>query len=61
MRHQLFIISGDKSDPNDTPVKPHDEKENNIEANHSNSGNEDEGHASTQGVYTCAMSVTVFH
>ena len=25
MRHQLFIISGDKSDLNDTPVKPHDE------------------------------------
>ena len=58
MWHQ-FIISGDKSDPNDTPVTPPDEKENNIETDHSNSGNEDEGHASTQRVYMCYVSHSV--
>ena len=53
MQHQL--ISGEKSDPNDMPVKPHDAKED-MEAGHSNSGNEDEGHASTQRVcmHACA-------
>ena len=57
MQHQLiFIISGEKSDLNDIPVKPHDAKEKDMEAGHSNSGNEDEGHASTQRVYMHACA-----
>lgn len=52
-----YIISGDKSDLNDTPVPvtPHDEKEEDMEAGHPNSGNEDEGHTSEsiKRVYVC--------
>ena len=56
MQHQ-FKISGDKSDLNDIPVTPPDEKEEDMEAGHPNSGNEDEGHTSTKRVCMHVLAV----